>query len=408
MLAVNAARAGEWQQAAPLPDPRWHHAAGASPDGHVFAFGGRLLLGSKRKYDHGNRENAIDVYDPKEKTWTRGPEIVPLRRRVVRHYARKVVVPGTRNLKSIPAEKASVVSSDRFQFELPFGGSDRLGRAHYFTPSGSVYYDPTTGEWDQSLGPIVHSKSKWNERWLEGGTAPAWNRSAGATATAPDGKMYLVGGQGKRKYGEGKQKSRVLGTVEIYDPSTEQWSEGSPMNVARQQFGAAFGPDGKLYVFGGCACRGSTTYTVGDKASQERARVEGEAMEHPVTRTEVYDPTKDTWSDRAAIPTPRMSLSAATGLDGKIYVIGGQQRWGGEPMSLVEVYDPASDSWSKGPSLRIGRQGHASAVTLDGKIWVIGGAGADREIGDIGRLVRGEVGGPQKTVETLQTAPAKK
>ncbi|MEX2206808.1 MAG: hypothetical protein WEF50_11325 [Myxococcota bacterium] len=316
-----------------------------------------------------------------------------------------MIIEGTRETKFVPAQREYVDTSTHFDFELPFGGSDRLGRAHYFTPSGSVYYDPTKGEWDQSLGPIYHSKSKWNDRWIEGGTAPAWNRSAGATATAPDGKMYLVGGQGKRKYGEGKQKSRVLGTVEIYDPSTEHWSEGSSMKVPRQQFGAAFGADGKLYVFGGCACEGSTAYLVGDEESKRHALAEGEAMKHPVTRTEVYDPATNSWSDRAPIPTPRMSLSAAAGRDGRIYVIGGQPRWGGDPLDVVEVYEPTTDTWSNGPPLRIGRQAHASAVTADGRIWVIGGVGADPEFGDIWRFLRGEGGGPQRTVEVLDTAP---
>ncbi|MEX2206805.1 MAG: hypothetical protein WEF50_11310 [Myxococcota bacterium] len=369
----------------------------------MFVFGGRLRVGPKRVYQHGLGEYAIDIYDPGKESWVRGSEIHPLRRRVVHHHSRGVIIEGTRETKFVPAQREYVDTSTHFDFELPFGGSDRLGRAHYFTSSGSVYYDPTTGEWDQSLGPIFHSKSKWNERWIEGGTAPAWRRSAGATATAPDGRMYLVGGLGKRKYGEEKQKSRVLGALEIYDPATEQWSEAAPMDVARQQFGAALAPDGKLYVFGGCACRGSTAYTVGDEESRLGARADGEAMGHPVTRTEVYDPTTNTWSDRAPIPTPRMALTAATGLDGKIYVIGGEMRWGGEPMALVEVYDPATDSWSKGPSLRIGRQAHASAVTPDGKIWVIGGWGADPGIADVWRRLRGEGGGPQKTVEVLQT-----
>ncbi len=365
-----------------------------------------MRLGPKQKYQHGVGEYAIDVYDPAQKRWARGPEVGMRTSRIVRHFYRKETIPGTRTLRSVPYEKETLARSNELPYELPFGGADLRGRAYYFTASGSSRFDAKTDTWDHPALPTFHSEGRTGRRWIEGGTAPAHARSAGATATAPDGKMYLVGGLGRRKYGEEKQKSRVLGVVEIFDPATEQWSEGAPMSVARQQFGAAFAPDGKLYVFGGCACRGSTAYTVGDEESRARARADGEAMAHPVARTEVYDPSTNTWSDRAPIPTPRMSLTAATGLDGKIYVIGGQPRWGGEPMSLVEVYDPVADAWSKGPSLRIGRQGHASAVTPDGKIWVIGGWGADPGIADVWRRLRGEGGGPQKTVEVLETEKA--
>ncbi|MEX2206806.1 MAG: hypothetical protein WEF50_11315 [Myxococcota bacterium] len=44
-------------------------------------------------------------------------------------------------------------------------------------------------------------------------------------------------------------------------------------------------------------------------------------------------------------------------------------------------------------------------MTADGRIWVIGGWGADPEFGDIWRFLRGEGGGPQRTVEVLETDP---
>ncbi|MEX2206807.1 MAG: hypothetical protein WEF50_11320 [Myxococcota bacterium] len=315
---AGAPGAAEWEDAPPLPDPRWHHAAAASADGYVMAFGGRMRVGPKRKYQHGVREYGIDVYDPAKKRWARGPKMEPFRRRYVHHYARGVIAPGTRKQMYVPAEKASVNSSDRFPYELPFGGADRLGRAHYFVSSGSVFFDPKSGAWGQEIGPIFHSKSKWNDRWIEGGTAPAWRRSAGATATAPDGRMYLVGGLGARKYDNGKGGDTVLGTLEIYDPATDQWSEAAPMKVPRQQLGAAFSADGKLYVFGGCSCLGGLSYKPGNLESERRAREDSEAMKHPVAVAEVYDPATNSWSDRAPIPTPRMSLSAAAGRDGRI------------------------------------------------------------------------------------------
>jgi hypothetical protein len=130
---------------------------------------------------------------------------------------------------------------------------------------------------------------------------------------------------------------------------------------------------------------------------------------------EVYDPTTDTWTTRAPMPTARMGHGAATH-DGKIYAIGG---WNGallgtceeydpatdtwtakSPMPTVrymvpcatvgglvhaiagynvlpgrwhEVYDPATDTWATRAPLKVGRYLHGVAV-LQGRIWAVGGA----------------------------------
>lgn len=61
---------------------------------------------------------------------------------------------------------------------------------------------------------------------------------------------------------------------------------------------------------------------------------------------------------------------AAVGLNGKMYVFGGQGPTG--DLDSMEIYDPATDSWSYGPAMPSARH-PASAVALDGKIYVFGG-----------------------------------
>lgn len=57
-----------------------------------------------------------------------------------------------------------------------------------------------------------------------------------------------------------------------------------------------------------------------------------------------------TWSSRAPMPTAR-SHAAAVVLDGKIWVIGGEEKRS-VPSRAVEVYDPATDTWMRRAPLR--------------------------------------------------------
>ena len=43
------------------------------------------------------------------------------------------------------------------------------------------------------------------------------------------------------------------------------------------------------------------------------------------TNAYAYDPRTNTWSTLASMSTPRGSLAAATGPDGRIYAVGGVQ-----------------------------------------------------------------------------------
>lgn len=87
----------------------------------------------------------------------------------------------------------------------------------------------------------------------------------------------------------------------------------------------------------------------------------------------------ETWTQKADMPTPRWSHSAAV-VNGKIYVIGGLTSetafLNGQPISAVEEYDPTTDTWARKadmPEPRAGSEG--SHPVVDGKIYVIGGGG---------------------------------
>jgi len=86
---------------------------------------------------------------------------------------------------------------------------------------------------------------------------------------------------------------------------------------------------------------------------------------------EVYDPSTDSWTPIAPMQSIRFALSAATGPDGRIYAIGGYDGFG--DTATVEAYDPASDSWTLVASLNYPRSAHAATTGADGTIYAIGG-----------------------------------
>jgi N-acetylneuraminic acid mutarotase len=62
---------------------------------------------------------------------------------------------------------------------------------------------------------------------------------------AADGKLYAIGGV------IDPSGSQILQAVEAYDPVTNSWMDRASMPRRRENFGAAVGPDGRIYIFGG-------------------------------------------------------------------------------------------------------------------------------------------------------------
>lgn len=144
-------------------------------------------------------------------------------------------------------------------------------------------------------------------------------RSGFGVAVCQD-KIYCIGG-----YTSGWE----TGINEVYDPSTDTWETRTSMPTSRTQV-VANEVDGKIYVMAG--------YT----------------FPHPsfptlCNKTEVYDPTTDSWTEKAQMPNYQgiaMSDDVSAVVDNKIYVFGCSQR---EFNTLfTQIYDPETDTWSSG------------------------------------------------------------
>ena len=164
------------------------------------------------------------------------------------------------------------------------------------------------------------------------------------TSATVNGRIYVIGGVSS------EPDSKVLSTVEEYDPASNIWTRKADMPKARGWIPPSSPVvDGKIYVIGG-----------------------GDDIIWDLPTVEEYDPVTDTWTRKADMPTPRWCL-AACAVDGKIYAIGGApNRYTG--LNVVEEYDPATDTWTRKVKMPKGVWGLCACV-VDGKIYAFGGRG---------------------------------
>lgn len=370
-----AAFASEWREVAPMPEPRWFHTAGVGSDGKIYVYGGYVRTArSLREYGLG--EWSLVIYDPATHGWTRGPRVMPYRLR-----RRRRVSAGTIYRKDVSWKEDEI--EGRVENEVFSGEADPLGLIHWFenTGLGAVVFDPSKSEWTQMPSPMVLAdKPDWTLEDLRKGisktryegTFPANARTVATTATSADGKIYVIGGTALQS--KEAVEIELLAGVDVYDAAANTWKSIASMREARQLHAAAFGPDGKLYVFGGYAGTGGYQSHPNDPGDQAKAEVARRAAQTSLASVERYDPSTNTWMERAPMPRPRQQAGAALAADGRIYVVGGTYSYMSPlPVDDVDIYDPRTDRWSRGPSLRHPRRSHAVVATADGRIYAIGG-----------------------------------
>ena len=102
--------------------------------------------------------------------------------------------------------------------------------------------------------------------------------------------------------------------VEIYDPATSTWSNGTPLPAGRGGLAAAVLGD-RVYVFG------------------------GEAPLRIFSATEMYEVAGNRWIGKDPMRTPRHGIGAVA-IGNRIYVPGGGTQPGYASTSVNEAYVP--------------------------------------------------------------------
>ena len=133
-----------------------------------------------------------------------------------------------------------------------------------------------------------------------------------------------------------------------------QWKEGAPSPFARVESPTAV-IEGKVFLFGG--------FTDELDASD---------------RVDVYDPARDAWARRKAMPTRLTHLNPAVD-GGTLWLAGGfKGKHPGPVVAEVWKYEAASDAWAAGPPLPEPRAGGGLAIA-GRTLHYFGGYKADRD-----------------------------
>ena len=142
--------------------------------------------------------------------------------------------------------------------------------------------------------------------------------------------------------------------MEVYDPATDSWTPKQHLNTPRGAPAVA-AVNGKIYAIGGQEKNGGVIDTV-----------------------EEFDPAANTLDHKTfRMPHPRINSAAAI-VDDKIYIMGGENEG---IISTVDVYDPSLDTWTTAASLPTARRLLGAAV-VDNTIYAVGGEALVARVGE--------------------------
>ncbi|MCC6190405.1 MAG: hypothetical protein IT318_15350 [Anaerolineales bacterium] len=258
---------------------------------------------------------------------------------------------------------------------------------------------------------VVHAFNPISRHWTTRASMPTGRWSL-ALVAGPDGRLYALGGTNCGPPGFCWQPPRPVGTVEAYDPATNQWSTRQSMPTARTGLVAAVGNDGLIYAIGGQDVNGEALATVeaynpatnswSTRADMPTARafLEAVTVDGLIFAVggnagggvvQVYDATADSWSTRARMPLPAADFGLAAA-NGQLVAAGGQA---GGFVTTVQAYDIAADRWQLDSALSVARRHPGMAAGSDGRLYVFGGWGPGGPgYGGAGPLSSVEVGTP--------------
>jgi N-acetylneuraminic acid mutarotase len=260
--------------------------------------------------------------------------------------------------------------------------------------------DPTAAVWNNKLyvfgGYYNGSRSVRGETFEYDPILNAWTQKAsmptprwGSIAIQFDGKIYVMGGECANSSRRGGNSAN-----EIYDPATNRWETKSavPSDLANQGLmGVSYRGEIQLFYKNHHYTYNPSTNTYSRKADLPTPRtwatcaivdgkiyvIGGYSYRYPIGATnvcEAYDPSTDTWTTRSPMPTRLYGAARENPvIDGKIYVTHGRDSGF---HGTVYVYDPSTDRWENRSSSLHPRDGVACGVIFD-KLYIVGGRADD-------------------------------
>lgn len=205
---------------------------------------------------------------------------------------------------------------------------------------------------DETPIPNVYIYDPATDQWTEGPEIPADRRRGAAGAVAHEGTIYLVGGI---------QNGHIDGHVrwmDAFDPDTGTWTQLADAPRFRDHFQVAI-VDGKLYAAGG----------------RRSSQATGQVFQLTVPEVDVYDIATNTWSPlppSGDLPTERAGTTTVAA-GGHIIVLGGESGSQEPAHAEVEALDPETGTWQSLAPMNVGRHG-TQAIVHDGHIYVAAGS----------------------------------
>jgi hypothetical protein len=274
------------------------------------------LIGSKIYASHGYRNECrsgissmLSIYDIPTNTWTHGGASAP----------------------SATIARSETAGGTAFGKHYAMGGLTEYGTA---ATSAVEMFDPLTGAWSTRTSMSV--------------------ARAGLGAASLDNKIYTIGGS----TGTFRPESGIiLDSNEVYDPQSNTWTTLAPLPTPVMGNSATIAYNGKIFVFGGLSPTGTSN------------------------QTQIYNVDTNTWTTGAPLSTARFNAMAGL-LNGQIVIFGGLyianyskngQAGGYSSSDRTEIYDPTSDTWTIGPDMKLlNGQGSQGVTYNDTQIYAVG------------------------------------
>ena len=226
---------------------------------------------------------------------------------------------------------------------------------------GNRVYVPGGFNSIQFTGPLDNMQiyDTTTDTWSQGMVLPA--ARSGIAAVAFNGLVYAIGGY--NPVGTGHTD------VYIYNPGTNSYTTGAPMPAGQGNMPGVL-LNGEIYVVGGGTAPGAQF---------------------------AYNPTANTWRTIAPLPTTGGACQAGGGFvqDNELWIVGclglpiNQQVW---------IYNPGSNTWRPGPQYSQSHEGGSATSLFNGRGYVAGGGAGG------GASTTVESTGPCQTASPTPTA----
>jgi Galactose oxidase, central domain len=251
----------------------------------------------------------------------------------------------------------SAPTAAKFLLSTPFSAA--AGTSFTFTVTA---VDSTGATFTGYAGTVAFTSSDPQAQLPANSTLMNGTASFSATLNTPGNQTLTATGSDTTSV-TGASPVHVLAKASGFTPT------GS-MTHAREDHTATLLNDGKVLVAGGM----QWTYGRGGCFRSSNCYVLNALLS-----AEVYDPTTGKFTLTGNMTVNRVFHTATLLPDGKVLIIGGDDRYGNVYAS-AEIFDPSTGVFAATGSMAYARSAHTATLLANGKVLVAGGAGPNGDV----------------------------